>query len=61
MPCSQRGLSGGVCGQQVMGQGDAASLGLCGLAGREVLMHSVVDLAELLQGLNLGFYSPRVL
>lgn len=22
-------------------------------------MHSVVDLAELLQGLNLGFYSPR--
>lgn len=60
-PCSQRGLSGGVCGRHVVGRGDAASPGLCGLAAREVLMPSVVDLAELLQGLNLGFYSPRVL
>lgn len=58
MPCSQHGLSGGACGWHGTGHGGAASLGLCGLAAREVLMHSGLGLAELLRGLNLGFYSP---
>lgn len=59
-PCGRRGLSGGACGWHVVGQGDAASQGLCGLAAGEVLMHAVVDLAEPLQGSNLGFDSPWV-
>lgn len=54
-------LLGGACGRHLMGQGDAASRGLCGLAAREVLMHPRVDLAELLQGSNVDFYSPQVL
>lgn len=58
--CSQCGFLGGLCGWHGMGWGDAASLGLCGLAARKMLMHSVVGLAELLQGLCLGFYTPQV-
>lgn len=42
-------------------RGDGADWGLCGLGAREVPMYSVVGLAELLQGFNLGFCSPQVL
>lgn len=42
-------------------RGDAAGWGLCGLGVREVLMHLVVGLADLLQGFDLGFFGPQVL
>lgn len=59
--CSQCGFLGGLCDWHGTGWGDAASLGLCGLAARKMLMHSLVGLAEVLQGLSLGFCTPQVL